>query len=299
MRIEQLKYLADIAETKSMSKSAERLFVSPQTVSKSIKQLEEELGAELLLRTNTGVVLTTVGNAIVSLAENIVKEVQEMHRIVEANSQTLEQEYTFPLRICSTSAITNIVLPNILGKYAAIGINITPHIDMVNSAEEVFERVESGDCGIGLLTYNEEELFSIFAQHKHTLEMNLLARDEQVVVMDAHQYQAGQDFISVRDFQGRFCTMFSIIPVESRWQGSLLNHVTHSNDADFHRAMIKSANAYVLMPRLAYQYFFSGKSYMALPLEGVHTPMIHAAVFRKDAPRDLQNFVSLIRVNLQ
>ncbi|MBQ2777435.1 MAG: LysR family transcriptional regulator [Peptococcaceae bacterium] len=299
MRIEQLKYLVDIAETKSMSKTAERLFVSTQTVSKSIKQLESELGAELLRRTNAGVVLTPVGDSIAALAENVLREVQQMHQIVEENSQTLQQEYSLSLRICSTSAITNIVLPNILGKYAAIGINIIPHIDMVNSAEEVLERVENGDCGIGLLTYNEEELFRIFTQYKHTLEMNLLARDEQVVVMDVHQYQAGQDFVSVRDFQGRFCTMFSIIPVESRWQGSLLNHVTHSNDADFHRAMIKSANAYVLMPRLAYQHFFNSKSYMALPLEGVHIPMIHAAVYRKDAPKDLQNFISLIRVNLQ
>lgn len=200
MRIEQLRYLVDLAETKSMSKTAERLFVSTQTISKSIKQLEEELGAALLFRTNAGVVLTSVGGAIAHHAEKIMQEVQEMHCIVEEHNQVAQQEYTFPLRICSTSAITNIVLPNILGKYATIGINITPHIEMVNSVEEVFARVESGDCGIGLVTYNEEELFRIYAQHEHVLEMNLLARDEQVVVMDAHMYQAGQTVISVQDF---------------------------------------------------------------------------------------------------
>ena len=41
MRMEQLKYLVDIAETKSMSKTAERMFVSPQAVSQSIKQLSD------------------------------------------------------------------------------------------------------------------------------------------------------------------------------------------------------------------------------------------------------------------
>ncbi|MBQ3205000.1 MAG: LysR family transcriptional regulator, partial [Peptococcaceae bacterium] len=60
MRMEQLKYLVDIAETKSMSKTAERMFVSPQAVSQSIKQLETELDTELLVRTNMGVLLTKI-----------------------------------------------------------------------------------------------------------------------------------------------------------------------------------------------------------------------------------------------
>ncbi|MBQ7049510.1 MAG: LysR family transcriptional regulator, partial [Firmicutes bacterium] len=42
MRIEQLECLVDIAQTKSMNKTAERMFVSPPAVSKSIKQLERE-----------------------------------------------------------------------------------------------------------------------------------------------------------------------------------------------------------------------------------------------------------------
>ena len=74
MRTEQLKYLVDVAETGSMNKSADRLFVSPQAVSKAIKQLEEELGAELLVRTRLGVTLTNVGESIVALAQNMLLE---------------------------------------------------------------------------------------------------------------------------------------------------------------------------------------------------------------------------------
>ena len=60
MRTEQLKYLVDVAETGSMNKTAERLFVSPQAVSKAIKQLEEELGVDLEINDQ----ITTVGELV-------------------------------------------------------------------------------------------------------------------------------------------------------------------------------------------------------------------------------------------
>ncbi|MCL2860575.1 MAG: LysR family transcriptional regulator [Oscillospiraceae bacterium] len=47
-----------VAETKSISKAAEVLFVSQQAVSYSIKQLEYALGGKLFFRTPKGVVLT-------------------------------------------------------------------------------------------------------------------------------------------------------------------------------------------------------------------------------------------------
>ena len=42
MKIEQIIYLTDIAQTHSMTQSAQRLFISQQALSFSIKKLEEE-----------------------------------------------------------------------------------------------------------------------------------------------------------------------------------------------------------------------------------------------------------------
>jgi AraC-like DNA-binding protein len=69
MRTEQLKYLVDVAETKSMSKTAEKMFVSPQAVSQSIRQLETELDIELFVRNSQGVSLTKLGEGIVEKAK--------------------------------------------------------------------------------------------------------------------------------------------------------------------------------------------------------------------------------------
>ena len=299
MRMEQLRYLVDVAETRSMNKTAERMFVSPQAVSKAIKLLEAELDAELLVRTTTGVILTAVGESIVAVAENMLQEEQQLHRIVAKSKHRVQEDNSFQIRICSTSAITNIVLPDIIAKFSYININIIPRIYMVDSVEEVFEHVQNGKCDLGLTTYNEVELFRKFVQYQDNLDMDLLARDEQVVVMDQHLYHSGQESISKEEFQNHFRSMFSIIPIDDHAADSELTHVMQSNDADFHRAMIKKADAFVLMPRLAYQHFFQGKSYIALPLNSERAQMLHAAIYRKEAAEEMHRFASLIRIGLQ
>ena len=47
MRIEQFMFIHEVAKTNSMSAAAANLFVTPQYISKAIKQLEEELGVDL------------------------------------------------------------------------------------------------------------------------------------------------------------------------------------------------------------------------------------------------------------
>ena len=251
------------------------------------------------LRTSTGVTFTGIGERIVGAAQNILKEEQYMSQMIAEYKQQAHRENVFPVRICSASAIINVVLPDIIARFSHVNVNIIPRIFMADSLQEVFQQVESGKCDLGLLTYNEEELFRQFAKYQHVLDMDLLARDDQVVVMDQHMYRAGQEYVTGEEFSRQFCTMFCLTPIDKMAHYTEEVHVTCSNDADFHRAMIKRANAYVLMPRLAYQYFFSGKSYVALPLEGHNHPMLHAAVYRKDAAEEMKKFTSLIRINLQ
>ena len=74
MRLEQLKYLVDIAETGSITATAERFFMSQQAVSKNIRQLEREYGIELLRRSNNVVVFTEEGEAFVEFARRVLTD---------------------------------------------------------------------------------------------------------------------------------------------------------------------------------------------------------------------------------
>ncbi|MBQ9211739.1 MAG: LysR family transcriptional regulator [Clostridia bacterium] len=61
MTLQQLRYVITIAETGSLGKAAERLFVSQPSLTSAVKELEKELGMPLFHRTSKGVTLTTEG----------------------------------------------------------------------------------------------------------------------------------------------------------------------------------------------------------------------------------------------
>lgn len=61
MTLIQLKYIITIADTKSMNKAAERLYVSQPSLTNGVKELEKELGITLFYRNGRGVTLTNDG----------------------------------------------------------------------------------------------------------------------------------------------------------------------------------------------------------------------------------------------
>ena len=61
MRIQQLQYLEKIAEKGSINEAAKELYLSQPSLSNAVKELEHEMGVQLLLRTKSGVTLTHDG----------------------------------------------------------------------------------------------------------------------------------------------------------------------------------------------------------------------------------------------
>ena len=58
MTLNQIKYMVKVAEYGSINKVASMSFVSQSVISTAIKNLEQELGRSLFIRTAKGVVLT-------------------------------------------------------------------------------------------------------------------------------------------------------------------------------------------------------------------------------------------------
>ena len=54
MKLKYLEYFIVIAEQKSLHKAAEVLFNSQPNLTRAMHSLEEEVGAELLIRSNQG-----------------------------------------------------------------------------------------------------------------------------------------------------------------------------------------------------------------------------------------------------
>ena len=88
MEIRVLRYFLEIAREGNMSRAAERLHVTQPTLSKQMKDLEQELGKKLFKRGSTSVSLTDEGmllrkraEDLLALADKITNEFQAMDDI--------------------------------------------------------------------------------------------------------------------------------------------------------------------------------------------------------------------------
>ena len=76
MTLQQIKYVIGIAETGSLNKAAEKLYVSQPSLTATIHDLEDELGITIFNRTGRGVTLTNDGTEFLTSARQLYIDYQ-------------------------------------------------------------------------------------------------------------------------------------------------------------------------------------------------------------------------------
>lgn len=74
-----MEYILNVANEKSITKAAEKLFISPSGMSQSITQLENELGIKIFNRSKQGVSPTFEGKIVISKAVALLKTIKELN----------------------------------------------------------------------------------------------------------------------------------------------------------------------------------------------------------------------------
>ena len=83
-----LRYFVTVAEELHFTRAAKRLYVSQPALSKQIRMLERQLGAELFERDRQGVALTPVGVALLPHARRVLEAWDQAWQVAEqAKSQ--------------------------------------------------------------------------------------------------------------------------------------------------------------------------------------------------------------------
>ena len=297
MRVEQLRCLVEVAVHISISKVAQQMFMTQQAVSLNIKQLEKELDCTLLIRNSKGVTLTEEGKATVAFAKHVLEQRGELAEVLNQLEHRQTEVQERHIRINSISTVTNIVLPKIIGQINKKQKNVTIRMDMVDALETVIKSIKDQESDIGLITFNAKELMRIMEDFQGEILLDVLARDEMIGVVNRKHYNGEIDYIRADDCfsSSQLRTIYNITPVEEMRELAQNSHMIVSSDADFHRNMLKYADAIVIMAGLAYEYFFSSKNFIALPVEGIDVPLIHAAIYRKNADSWIEEFVKMIR----
>jgi len=112
--LRQFRYFVTLCETLNFGRAAERLFISQPPLSRQIRQLEEQLGVTLFLRTRTGVTLTAAGSALLPLARRTLGQAQQA--IAAARAAGDAQGQTF--RVGYTTVFDRSAIPDVRAQLA-------------------------------------------------------------------------------------------------------------------------------------------------------------------------------------
>ena len=106
MRLEQLYIFEAVAETGSIRKASEQMFLSAQSVSKAMIQLEAEWNTTLFLRSRTGIELTEEGARAYTMVQKVLEDVRALSDHFHVKDATRrEQQNKVPVSLCSCAVM--------------------------------------------------------------------------------------------------------------------------------------------------------------------------------------------------
>lgn len=142
-----------VANTGNITKAAEELMISQPAISKSIKNLEEQLGGQLFIRTKRGVILTDEGREFY----NYISRAMEYIYNAENKFKDLINLNTGTIKIGISSTLTKEFLTPYLeifhSKYPKIDIQI-----ITNLSGELIPKLKNGLIDIMILNIVDESL---------------------------------------------------------------------------------------------------------------------------------------------
>ncbi|MEU0744181.1 LysR family transcriptional regulator [Streptomyces sp. NPDC006134] len=146
MELQQMRYVAAVAETNSFTRAAERCLVVQSALSRQIARLEQELGAKLFERTTPRVRLTPAGAAFLPAARQCLEAAERAAVEVAAAVGEIRGRLSVGL----TPSVAAVDIPGALGdyrqRYPQVRISLR-----VGASDDLVEQVKRGAIEVAFL----------------------------------------------------------------------------------------------------------------------------------------------------
>lgn len=167
MNLKQLEAFVMIANNKSFSLTAKKLYLTQPTVSAYISKLEYELGEKLFYRTTKEVTLTEAGKKIYIYAKDIIELAEKIENAFKGSSE----EGTRRMVISASSIPGTYLLPGILAEFSRTYPNVEMRVQESDSVGVMNDiREHRADLGfVGTATKDREISFMPFCKDELVL----------------------------------------------------------------------------------------------------------------------------------
>lgn len=187
--LRQLEYLVALADVLHFRRAAERCNTTQPTLSEQIKTLEDRLGAQLVERSRSGVLLTPIGARVAEIARRMLRDSNEIRTIAASGDAALKGVLRVGLPSTIGPYLLPFVVPSLHRAYPELKLYVREELP-----QTLPRTLEDGgyDIVITPLPVRGEEL--------HTVE---LFREPLFLTVGADHPLASKDRIERTDLAGQ------------------------------------------------------------------------------------------------
>lgn len=108
--IQQLKYIVSVVENGTITEAAKKLYISQPSLSNAIKDIEEEVGITIFIRSRAGIVVTPEGMEFVGYARQVLRQMELLEdKYISHTPGKIRFGVSSPQYVFSTNAFVDIV----------------------------------------------------------------------------------------------------------------------------------------------------------------------------------------------
>ncbi|WP_371379815.1 LysR family transcriptional regulator [Sporomusa aerivorans] len=274
MDILHLTYFIEVAKQLSFTKAARELHVSQPSISKMVRNLEEELKVTLIDRSARRIKLTDAGQALYERGLKIVDSLKN----VTSDLDDLTSGRKGSIRLGIPPMVETSFFAIAIGEFKRKFPNIV--IDLVEiGSRAVEEMVEDGtlDIGVVVLPVKNKAVFSLFA----------FVKDPIWLIVHPEHRLAGREVVSITDLEEEPIVLFrkdfalhDHIVEKCREHGFVPRVLCESSQWDFMAEIVVAKLGVALLPKVVCDKI--GDGVKALPIAEEISPWHLAIVWKKD-----------------
>lgn len=188
-----MKHALEVAKAGSLSKASEVLLIAAPNISRSIKELENDLGITIFDRTQNGMKLTPEGEEFINFAKEILKQIDDVEKFYKADAPKKQKFSISVPRACYISeAFAN--FSKSLSKDAA------EVFYKETNSQRVIHNILNHDYKLGIIRYaeNYDKYFKAMLEEKG-FQYELVTEFTYSLIMSADSDLAKKQRISFDD----------------------------------------------------------------------------------------------------
>ncbi|MEE0435871.1 MAG: LysR family transcriptional regulator [Peptococcaceae bacterium] len=197
MRAEHIKYFIALAENHSITKTSLEFYTTHQSVSKIIRQLEEEMKAQLFVRSPKGMTLTPAGEIFLPVARETSRAFQQVRLDIAhiERQKNLEGD----LLVWGAPFANAIAMPSLLEQFSALYPRVRYKIREANTLDCMqYISLHRDSIALVVIMHNEH-LRDVYTPYIEQIHLTPFTKDEYICIVSAQSPLAKRKQISVNE----------------------------------------------------------------------------------------------------